>query len=48
MKDFSIFLYLCSKYQDAHSRWIIFSEWFRDDPHLEKRFRMEALIEAIS
>jgi hypothetical protein len=48
MKAFSIFLYLCSKYQDAYSRWILFGEWLHDDPCLEKRFRVETLIEAIS
>jgi len=48
MKAFSIFLYLCTKYQDLHSRWILFGEWLRDDPCLEKRFQMETFIEVIS
>ena len=48
MKAFSIFLYLCTKYQDLQSRWILLGEWFRNDPLLEKRFLMETLLEAIS
>ncbi len=45
MNSFAKLIFLCSKFEDGESRWILFGEWLRNDPLLDQRFRMETVME---